>query len=258
MPRRLRRVSDLAVEAGLDLDEVLVALWDAGIEGVDGPRDQIPSRHLLLARRALGLTAPKELVSVDHWVARTGLSRGELTTRARDAGVEISPSARRLPKGGVRRLSRLFPDVGVEPPTLDSMAVEPMRWELVGPECQVRCLTEDEVRRIHERLEEDYADSDDPIWPPGVKSENLLSSAVSRQHTGLGDVRKYPTLEMTAAALFHSLALNHAFHNGNKRTALVSMLAQLDENGRVLTATEQELFRFTLRTAQHGHVARHA
>lgn len=63
---------------------------------------------------------------------------------------------------------------------------------------------------------------------------------------------------MASAALFHSLALNHAFHNGNKRTALVGLLAMLDENGLVLTATEQELFRFTLRTAQHGHVRRSA
>jgi hypothetical protein len=41
------------------------------------------------------------------------------------------------------------------------------------------------------------------------------------------------------------------YRGGNKRTALVSMLAFLDENGSVVTASEKELFRFTLRTAQH-------
>lgn len=69
--------------------------------------------------------------------------------------------------------------------------------------------------------------------------------------TSLGTVRKYESTEMAAAALFHSLVHNHAFHNGNKRTALVALLAFLDENGIVITSSEQELFRFTLRTAQH-------
>jgi death-on-curing family protein len=258
MARRRRSVQDLAREAGLDLDEALVALWDVGIDTVDTGRDEVPAKQMPRAYGALGLTAPREAASVDYWVKRTGLSPDALRHRARDAGVEISATARRLPKGGARRLARLFPAPGAESAVLDLEPVPPFRWEIVGAECDVRVLTEDEVLRIHELLEEDFASSSDPIWPLGVKNQNLLSSACSRPHTALGQTRKYPTVEMATAALFHSLALNHAFHNGNKRTALVALLAQLDENGLVLTASQEDLFRFTLKTAQHGHVPRHA
>lgn len=258
MTRGSQRVVDLAQEAGLDLDEALVALWDEGIEAVEDRNDMLRGNELTAARRALGVTSPAEVNSVAYWIERTGLSREEFAKRAADAGIRISPAMRRLPKGGARRLARLFPTVPPGPPAGDAKSLPPLTWEVVGSSSEVRFLTEEEVLMIHELLEEDFVHSEDPIWPPGVKDSNLLSSAVARQHTGLGNVRKYPTIEMASAALFHSLALNHAFHNGNKRTALVALLAQLDENGLVLTATEQELFRFTLRTAQHGHVPRWA
>ena len=56
---------------------------------------------------------------------------------------------------------------------------------------------------------------------------------------------------MAGAALFHSLALNHAFNNGNKRTALVSLLVFLERNDMFLEATEPELFRYVIRLASH-------
>ncbi len=259
MPRRPQSVADLAREAGLDLDEALVALWDVGIESVEGGRDVVPSRQLPSAYKALGLNAPSEVSKVDYWLIRTGLKRDEFAAKAATVGVLISHSARRVPKGAVRKLTRLFGE-----PTISDMGIPELtplpelRWEVIGSECSVRLLTEDEVLGIHDFLEEEFAQSNDPIWPPGVRDRNLLSSAIARQHTSFGDTDKYPTVEMATAALFHSLTLNHPFYNGNKRTALVSMLAQLDENGLVLTATEEELFRFTLRTAQHGHVPLHA
>ena len=56
---------------------------------------------------------------------------------------------------------------------------------------------------------------------------------------------------MASAALLHSVILNHPFHNGNKRTAIVAMLVFLDENGLVLTCTEKELFQIVLQIAKH-------
>ena len=49
----------------------------------------------------------------------------------------------------------------------------------------------------------------------------------------------------------HSLIHNHPFHNGNKRTAIVSMLALLDVNRLLFTCEDEELFRTALRIAQH-------
>jgi death-on-curing family protein len=86
------------------------------------------------------------------------------------------------------------------------------------------------VVAVHEELVRVFAEDNDPISPPGVKSPDLLESACSRPRTALGDTEKYPTLAEKMAALFHSLTKNHAFHNGNKRTALVTLLTALNRN----------------------------
>lgn len=114
-----------------------------------------------------------------------------------------------------------------------------------------RWLDVDNVKDIHYRLVEDFAKKSDPISPPGVRSEDLLASALFRPRTGLRDVRKYPTVETAAASLLHAMIHNHPFHNGNKRTALVAMLVFLDWHGLVLTCDERDLFRLIIRVAQH-------
>ena len=110
---------------------------------------------------------------------------------------------------------------------------------------------------IHEALVRNFAKDDDPIRPPGVRDLNLLSSAVERPQTGLINEQKYPTVEMAGAALLHSIVLNHAFYNGNKRTALVSLLVFLDKNSLMPECTEDDLFKLTLSIAQHSLVPQH-
>jgi death on curing protein len=106
----------------------------------------------------------------------------------------------------------------------------------------------DAVVAVHESLVQLFIEEDDPISPSGVKSLAMLESACSRPHTGAGTVEKYSTLESKLAALFHSLTKNHPFHNGNKRTALVSLLTALHRNDRRLDAavTDDEIFDFVL------------
>jgi death-on-curing family protein len=107
---------------------------------------------------------------------------------------------------------------------------------------------------IHDELVSDFAKSDDPISPPGVRSEGLLVSALSRPQTAMEGVKKYPTVEMGAAALLHSIVHDHPFHNGNKRTGMVSLLVFLDENGLLCTCDDSELFKMVVRLAQHSIV----
>jgi len=110
----------------------------------------------------------------------------------------------------------------------------------------------EDVLRIHEILVADFAESGDPIYPPGLKSLNLLASAISRQETGSGRTLKYPDPISNAASLTYGLCNNHPFHNGNKRTALVSMLVHLDKNKLTLERTKQsELFEMILMVAKH-------
>jgi death-on-curing protein len=50
----------------------------------------------------------------------------------------------------------------------------------------------------------------------GVLNQDLLESAIARPYTGY-----YPSLPEKCAALIQSLAGNHGFVDGNKRTALI-------------------------------------
>lgn len=69
-----------------------------------------------------------------------------------------------------------------------------------------------------------------------VRDFGLLQSALHRPQADVFGVEAYPTLMEKAAALFHSLARNHALVDGNKRTAWIAMRATLRLNGVSLTA----------------------
>lgn len=64
----------------------------------------------------------------------------------------------------------------------------------------------------------------------GVKDPNLLDSALNRSKQSVFREDAYPSIYEKAAALFESLAKNHAFHNANKRTALASLIVFLKIN----------------------------
>jgi death-on-curing protein len=117
----------------------------------------------------------------------------------------------------------------------------------------IKTLTVDDIKAIHGQLESEFASSSDPISPKGIKSEHLLESAVARQHAGLGGLLKYDTAVSNAASLGFGLCMNHPFHNGNKRTSLVTMMCHLDRND--LTFQEEigqsSLYDFMLRIASH-------
>jgi prophage maintenance system killer protein len=119
---------------------------------------------------------------------------------------------------------------------------------------RVATLSAEEVERIHFVLCADFAEAEDPIGYGGIKSQALLESAVSRQHAGFGPFRKYPDPISNAATLTFGICNNHPFHNGNKRTALVSMLAHLDKNRFSLKGNikQDELYDLMLKLAQYA------
>ena len=116
----------------------------------------------------------------------------------------------------------------------------------------VRTLSVDTVLNIHDHLVREFANTPDPILPPGVRDEGLLASAVHRQQTGALEYMKYDTACSNAASLIFGICNNHPFHNGNKRTALVAGLMHLDANSRVLhKAKKEDLYRLMIRIASH-------
>jgi death-on-curing protein len=82
-----------------------------------------------------------------------------------------------------------------------------------------------------------------------VRDLGLLESALARPMTTLMGADAYPTLEVKAAALLHSVCLNHALADGNKRLAALAAMMFLDMNGREPTLTNDELFDLTMAVA---------
>jgi death on curing protein len=80
-----------------------------------------------------------------------------------------------------------------------------------------------------------------------VRHLELLEAAVARPSASAFGEDAYPTLAEKAAALLHSVARNHPFTDGNKRTATLSALMMLAANGqRVTWAREQATLPHTL------------
>src|SRR6202790_565770 len=73
----------------------------------------------------------------------------------------------------------------------------------------------------------------------GVRDHGLLEAALYRPQTGY-----YAGLIEEAAALWESLAQNHAFIDGNKRTAFAATYTFLAINGVRLTADAEQTYAF--------------
>lgn len=72
----------------------------------------------------------------------------------------------------------------------------------------------------------------------GVRDEGLLQAALARPRATFGGQDLYPTLFEKAAAVAESIARNHSLVDGNKRMALVALVATLSMNGHELTASD--------------------
>lgn len=107
------------------------------------------------------------------------------------------------------------------------------------PAPQARFLTVDEVAAINADL----------LGGGRLVDPGLLSSAVGRPAASMFGEDAYPSLHQKAAALFESLARNHAFLDGNKRTALLATSMFYRRNGWTLQGSDEELVGLTLAVA---------
>jgi death-on-curing protein len=104
-----------------------------------------------------------------------------------------------------------------------------------------RYLTADEVERINGMVLGGQS---------ALRDRALLESAVARPASSAFGEDAYPTVLDKAAALLHSLVLNHPFVDGNKRTATVAMIYFLERNGLRVTWEPAETLDFILEVAQ--------
>ena len=87
------------------------------------------------------------------------------------------------------------------------------------------------------------------IGEPRPRDVGLVSSAVARPQTWVFGEDAYPDLHTKAAALLHSLARNHAFVDGNKRVAWLSVGAFYWINGILLDAPDDPAYELVIAVA---------
>jgi death-on-curing protein len=70
---------------------------------------------------------------------------------------------------------------------------------------------------------------------PGTLNVNLVASAIGRPHSGY-----YRSIQQKAAALLQSMAANHGYADGNKRTCLLLVHLLIDRSGFKLHSESDE------------------
>ena len=83
-----------------------------------------------------------------------------------------------------------------------------------------------------------------------VLDAGLLDSAAARARSSAFGRDAYPTLELKAAALLHSLCGSHALVDGNKRLALLATATFLRANGHPFALTQDEAFDLVMAVAE--------
>lgn len=122
---------------------------------------------------------------------------------------------------------------------------------------EIKRMSLDEVLHVRRRMAGLTIATQNAFGSTEPLNYDKLASAVFRQETGAGGVYKYNTVAENGATLFFGIAMSHAFENGNKRTALVSLLVYLDRNKILLVdAGEDDLYELARSVAAHDIVLR--
>lgn len=114
--------------------------------------------------------------------------------------------------------------------------------------CECCVITENDVLRAHYLISDYFLDEGEEVVY-GVKNYDLLSSAVHRQVTSYGGIDKWTTDYQRMATLLYGLVKNHAFHDGNKRTALLVLLLYMDRKKLQLRENKHKLETLVVRIA---------
>lgn len=83
----------------------------------------------------------------------------------------------------------------------------------------------------------------------GIGRVDLLYSALGRQTVGFGNKMKYTVPIDICSTLFYGMVKNHSFSDGNKRTALLLLLYQLDKFNYLPKTSVEEFEKLVVATA---------
>jgi len=104
----------------------------------------------------------------------------------------------------------------------------------------LKYITTPQVLALHDQMVKRFGGSH------GVRDLGLIESAVERPKATFDGVDLYPDIFTKAAVLMHSLLKNHAFVDGNKRTAYSSCGVFLKLNGYKLQNMHKASLKFAM------------
>lgn len=109
-----------------------------------------------------------------------------------------------------------------------------------------RCLSVEKIIYLHEQIIIRAGGKQ------GVRDFALLHSALERCKATFAGEDLYPDVFHKAAALMHSMTMNHSFLDGNKRTAYQTIKKFLDDNGVEIAASQDEIVEFCVAVDNQG------
>lgn len=115
-------------------------------------------------------------------------------------------------------------------------------------------LSCEDVLDAHFLIAEHFRKLGEGIGGFGPKDIGLLSSAVARQISSAGGSYVYNGVWEIGASLLFGLINNHPFHDANKRTAFLSVVFFLLEQGYVPRVDIKEVEDFTVEIAEFHHI----
>jgi len=105
-------------------------------------------------------------------------------------------------------------------------------------------LSPEQVLALHRAQIDEYGGA------RGLRQKGGLESALARPQMTFSGEDLYPEVADKAAALWHSLVINHPFIDGNKRIGAMAAELFLGLNGVDLQSTDDGLVAATLAAAQ--------
>lgn len=83
----------------------------------------------------------------------------------------------------------------------------------------------------------------------GVKEPTALNMLVNAPKQHVFGQEQYPTIELKGANLVRNIVKKHVFHNGNKRTAFISLIVFLELNGYKFMVSNKEAVNYMVKLA---------
>lgn len=92
-------------------------------------------------------------------------------------------------------------------------------------------------------LDEAFSENKDEDKLRGIQNTEMLLSALYEPKQTFDKKELYPDILDKASCYMRSLARNHAFQNGNKRTALLVTVTFLEKNGYEVIANSEKIYK---------------